>query len=136
MKYFSYKSLADLAEDAERVGATHVRFDTDPESVKSGLARPVRVGEFRVGNSICIQPMEGCDSTLEGHPDTLVWRRYERFGRGGAKLIWFEATAIVAEGRANTRQLMIDENTVGDLAQLLELTRRTHREEFGTDSDL
>lgn len=136
MKHFTYKNLGQLESDAARVGASHVRFESDAESVKTVLARTVQVGEFTVGNSLCIQPMEGCDSTVDGRPDELVWRRYERFGRGGAKLIWFEATAVVPEGRANTRQLMINEKTVGDLARLLELTRQSHREEFGTDSDL
>lgn len=136
MRYFTYKSLDSLAADAGRIGADHVRFEPDPERVKSVLARKVNIGDFTVGNSICIQPMEGCDGTAEGRPDTLVWRRYERFGRGGAKLIWFEATAVVPQGRANTRQLTIDQNTVGDLASLLELTRRSHREEFGTSEDL
>jgi 2,4-dienoyl-CoA reductase-like NADH-dependent reductase (Old Yellow Enzyme family) len=136
MKHFTYKTLDELQSDAERVGASHVRFEHDPERVKQILARPVNVGGLTVGNSICIQPMEGCDGTLDGHPDTLVWRRYERYGRSGAKLLWFEATAVVPEGRANTRQLQINPETVGDLAQLLELIRRSHREEFGTDRDL
>ena len=136
MRYFSYKNLDQLAADAAKVGASHVRFERDPEQVKSLLGQPVQVGSFRVGNAMCIQPMEGCDATIDGRPDELVWRRYERFGRGGAKLIWFEATAVVPEGRANSRQLLINDVTVGDIAKLLELTRRSHREEFGTDSDL
>ena len=136
MRHFTYKTLAELQADAVRTGAWHVRFEPDPDRVKNVLARKVRVGSFTVGNSIAIHPMEGCDGTLDGRPDELTWRRYERFGRGGAKLVWFEATAVVPEGKANTRQLAIDRNTVGDLARLLEMTRRVHREEYGTDDDL
>ncbi|MEJ7607703.1 MAG: hypothetical protein WKF37_15870 [Bryobacteraceae bacterium] len=136
MRYFTYKTLSQLQQDTERVGATQVQFEQDPEKVKSVLARKVQVGDFTVGNSICIQPMEGCDATIDGKPDDLVFRRYERFGRGGAKLIWFEAAAVTPEGRANTRQLEINLNTIGDIARLLETTRRVHRQEFGTDSDL
>jgi NADPH2 dehydrogenase len=136
MRHFKYKNLSELQQDVENVGAHHVQFEPDREKVKETLARKVRVGDFTVGNSICIQPMEGCDATLDGRPDSLVYRRYERFGRGGAKLIWFEATAVTPEGRANPRQLMINKDTVGDLAELLEMTRRVHREEFGSDSDL
>ena len=55
--------------------------------------------------------MEGCDGTADGRPDTLVYRRYQRFGHGGCKLIWFEASAVVPEGRANTRQLLINKDT-------------------------
>jgi 2,4-dienoyl-CoA reductase-like NADH-dependent reductase (Old Yellow Enzyme family) len=80
--------------------------------------------------------MEGCDGTPDGRPGELTLRRYERFGRGGAKLIWFEATAVCPEARANTRQLLINRDTVGDLASMLELTRRVHREDWGTADDL
>jgi len=136
MKHFTYKTLSDLQRGAELAGASHVRFEENPETVKSVLARKVRVGNLTVGNSIAIHPMEGCDATLDGHPDELTYRRYERFGRGGAKLIWFEATAVCPEGRANTRQLLINRDTLKDLTSMLDLTRRAHREEFGTTDDL
>ncbi|MCK7523917.1 MAG: hypothetical protein MZV64_42995 [Ignavibacteriales bacterium] len=42
--------------------------------------------------------MEGCDGTPEGAPTDLTVRRYERFGAGGAGLIWFEATSVAADG--------------------------------------
>ena len=67
----------------------------------SPLFRPVQVGPHRLGNSLCIQPMEGCDCTLDGRPDELTRRRYRRAGDGGAKLIWGEAAAVVEEGRAD-----------------------------------
>jgi 2,4-dienoyl-CoA reductase-like NADH-dependent reductase (Old Yellow Enzyme family) len=70
-------------------------------------------------NRICYQPMEGCDGTAEGAPDTLTRRRYLRFAKGGAGLIWFEATAIVPEGRANPRQLWITEANVDAFAELV-----------------
>ncbi len=136
MKHFTYKTLGELQRGAEVNGASHVRFEENPENIKSVLARKVRVGNFTVGNSIAIHPMEGCDATVDGHPDELTYRRYERFGRGGAKLIWFEATAVCPEGRANTRQLLINRDTLRDLASMLELTRRAHREEFGTTDDV
>src|SRR5213592_4269487 len=129
MRHFTYKSLDDLRHGATELGATHVRFEDDPARVRAALARLVRVARFQVGNSIAIHPMEGCDGTLDGRPDELTLRRYERFGRGGAKLIWFEATAVYPEARANTRQLLINRSTIGDLASMLELTRRGHREE-------
>ena len=136
MKFFTYKTLNELQQGAEAVGARHVGFEPDPDRVRTVLSGKVKVGDFEVGNSLAIHPMEGCDATADGRPDTLVWRRYERFGRGGAKLIWVEATAVCPEGRANTRQLMISKDTVADLAQLHDLTRRAHIEEYGTDSDL
>ncbi len=134
--YFTYRSLAELKECAAELEAAAVRFEEDPARVRELLARRVRVGKIEVGNSIAIHPMEGCDATLDGSPDELTTRRYERFGRGGAKLIWFEATAVVPEGRANTRQLRIHEGNRDAFARLLEMTRRVHRLEWGRDDDL
>lgn len=85
---------------------------------------------------MAIHPMEGCDGELDGRPGELTWRRYERFGRGGAKLIWFEATAVREDGRANTRQLWITKNNVGDFRRLLEKMLSVHREEFGSNDDV
>ncbi len=136
MKYFTYRSLAEVAADAERLGAAHVRFEFDPARVREILARPVPVGPVQVGNSIAIHPMEGCDGGLDGRPGELTCRRYHRYARSGAKLIWFEATAVRQDGRANPRQLWICDRTAGELARLLEATRRLHRETFGADDDL
>ncbi len=136
MRYFTYRSLAELEAAARAVGAVHVRFVHDRTRVQELLSRKVAVGGFLTGNSMAIHPMEGCDGTLDGKPDELTWRRYERFARGGAKLIWFEATAVRADGRANTRQLMLDRNTVSEFARLVEMMRRVHREEWGTADDL
>src|SRR5437899_738960 len=91
---------------------------------------------LRVGNRLCIQPMEGCDGTLDGRPDELTLRRYRRFGAGGAKLIWGEATAVIEEGRANPRQLLINEQTAPDLERMLRECRQAHRQAFGSDDDL
>ncbi len=65
-----------------------------------------------IPNRLACQAMEGCDGTLSGEPDALTKRRYERFAKGGAGIIWFEATAVLPEGRANPRQLYITENTL------------------------
>ncbi len=66
-----------------------------------------------VGNRFAIHPMEGCDGTLDGAPDELTFRRWARFGAGGAKLLWGEAVAIDPDARANTRQLLISEQQSG-----------------------
>jgi len=136
MRHFTYKSLSELERDAEAQGASHVRFEHDRERVRDLLARKVRVGSLTLGNSICLHPMEGCDGALDGRPDELTWRRYERFAAGGAKLIWFEATAVREDGRANTRQLWLRRHNVSEFTRLLEMTRRVHRERYGTADDL
>jgi 2,4-dienoyl-CoA reductase-like NADH-dependent reductase (Old Yellow Enzyme family) len=136
MRHFKYQSLDELKRSAEETGARHVRFEHDREEVKRALARKVRVGSVVLGNSLGIHPMEGCDAELDGRPGELTWRRYERFARGGAKLIWFEATAVCEEGRANPRQTWIHPGTVDDFARLHETIERLHRERWGTSGDL
>jgi 2,4-dienoyl-CoA reductase-like NADH-dependent reductase (Old Yellow Enzyme family) len=130
-RFFKFHSLADLEAESRCLG-TDLRFSTD----FTPLFRPVAVGSLRAGNALCIQPMEGCDGTLDGRPDELTFRRYRRFGAGGAKLIWGEACAVLEEGRANSRQLLLTEETAPDLARLLQECRQAHREAFGSDEDL
>src|SRR5947209_1633710 len=80
--------------------------------------------------------MEGCDGTPDGRPGELTFRRYRRFGAGGAKLIWGEAAAVLEEGRDNPRQLFLSEDTAPDVERLLRECRQAHREEFGSDDGL
>jgi 2,4-dienoyl-CoA reductase-like NADH-dependent reductase (Old Yellow Enzyme family) len=136
MRHFRYETLEEIRREAAEVGARHVGFVDSAEEVRRALAQPVTAGRVRAGNSIAIHPMEGCDGDADGRPSELTWRRYERFARGGAKLIWFEATAVCREGRANPRQLWIHRGSLGDIARLLEMARRTHREAWGSDDDL
>ena len=136
MRHFTYRSLEELEAAARQLGASHVRFVHEKPRVQELLRHPVRVGDFTVGNSMAIHPMEGCDGTLDGRPGELTWRRYERFARGGAKLVWFEATAVREDGRANTRQLWLNEKTADDFARLVEMMRRAHSEEWGSAGDL
>jgi NADPH2 dehydrogenase len=129
--FFTYRSLEEIKADVERFGLD-ISFEEGTESV----SRPVQIGPLRAGNSLGIHPMEGCDGTLDGRPDELTFRRWERFGRGGAKLIWGEATAVVPEGRMNPRQLLLSVSNRDSFARLLERTRQVHREEYGKDDDL
>ena len=108
-RFFRYRTLDDLNAGSHRLGLDlHFTDDLRP------LFQPAAIGPLRAGNRLCIQPMEGCDGTLDGRPDELTFRRYHRFGVGGAKLIWGEATAVLDEGRANARQLLLVEETAAD----------------------
>jgi 2,4-dienoyl-CoA reductase-like NADH-dependent reductase (Old Yellow Enzyme family) len=129
--YFKFKSVADLEAESRRLGLD-LRFQDD----LGPLFRPVAVGPLTAGNALCVQPMEGCDGTPDGRPDELTFRRYRRFGAGGAKLIWGEATAVIEEGRANPRQLFLDDNTAADFERMLRDCRQAHREACGSDADL
>ncbi len=90
------------------------------------LSQPVTftdgsAGPFTVPNRFAVLPMEGWDGTADGRPTDLVRRRWQRFADSGAGLVWGEATAIVPEGRANPNQLVLDERTADDLADLRSL---------------
>ena len=130
-RYFKFHSVEELLAECQRLGLG-LRFSDD----LSPLFRPVSVGPLRAGNALCIQPMEGCDGEPDGRPGELTLRRYRRFGAGGAKLIWGEATAVAEEGRANPRQLLLNEQTVPALEGMLRSCRQAHREAFGSDADL
>lgn len=129
-RFFKFHSLQDIETENRQLGLD-LRFSED----LTPLFQPVKVGPLTAGNALCIQPMEGCDGTLDGRPDELTFRRYQRFGAGGAKLIWGEATAVMEEGRANSRQLLINEQTAPDLERMLSQCRQAHREAYGNDDD-
>ena len=139
VQYFHYKNLADLRSHAAELGV-ELPLVEDREEVRSLLARPVQITSrggktWRIGNSFAIHPMEGCDGELDGNPGELTFRRYRRFGAGGAKLIWFEACAVVPEGRANPRQLSIHAGSAKQLAQLLRECREAHEKQYGDCDD-
>ena len=107
---------------------------------RSPMAQPIdtlRINGRRIGNRWVIHPMEGWDGTCEGGATDTVRRRWQRFGQSGAKLIFgCEAMAVRPDGRANPHQLLITEQTKKDLAELLTLLRKAHRDRFGSDDDL
>ncbi len=130
-RFFKFKTIESIRDAAAQLNL-RLEFDTalDP------LWSPFHVHGRRVGNRLAIQPMEGCDATPDGQPGELTFRRFERFGSGGAKLIWGEACAVVPEARANCRQLIIHASTLSNLQELVERTRTAHRKALGDDSDL
>ncbi len=91
----------------------------------SVLAKEYKIGNKIVPNRLVCQAMEGCDGTRDGRPDTLTRRRYDRFANGGAGLIWFEATAVMEEGRANPRQLYITDNNLDSFKRQVDDIKET-----------
>lgn len=113
-KPFCYSQLSKLREEIASQG-----LDLAADDSVAPLLDPVEVGGFRLPNRLVVLPMEGCDGRADGAPDELTFRRYRRFAAGGAGLLWFEATAVVEEGRANPRQLWIRRDTLDDFRALL-----------------
>lgn len=97
----------------------------------SPLARPVRVGHLETPNAMAILPMEGCDSNPDGSPSELVMRRYRRFAGGGAGLLWFEACAVVPEGKANPLQMHLNRDNAGAFKELVRMSLEAARQENG-----
>jgi NADPH2 dehydrogenase len=83
------------------------------------LGRPFAAARANLANRWAVLPMEGWDGTPDGRRTDLVRRRWRRFGRSGAGLIWGgEAVAVRPDGRANPHQLTIGPESVGDLSDL------------------
>src|SRR6185437_10497428 len=81
--------------------------------------------------------MEGWDGLPDGNPSEHTVRRWQRFGRSGAKLIWGgEAVAVCHEGRANPNQLLASSSTKAGLAQLRKVLVEQHRAAAGSDEGL
>ncbi len=97
----------------------------------SVLASPLAIGSKVAPNRVAYQAMEGCDSTREGSPDELSKRRYRRFAKGGAGIIWYEATAVLPEGRANPRQSYIYKENLDDFRREVAEIKETCFKENG-----
>lgn len=95
------------------------------------IQTPIKIYNREVKNRLVFQPMEGCDGTCDGAVDELTKRRYLRFAQSGAGIIWFEATAVCNEGRANPRQLFLNEKTKESFRNLLEEVRKVSLEKHG-----
>ncbi len=115
-KKFVYSDLEDMKKDIN-LHNLGLNVTKNLEVLK----KSVRVSGFNVPNSLAVHPMEGCDGNIDGSPGELVLRRYKRFAGGGAGLIWFEAVAVAPEGRANPRQLWINDNNFGTFKELKQL---------------
>lgn len=92
----------------------------------------------RATNRFAIHPMEGWDGTTDGAPTELTRRRWRRFGRSGAALIWGgEAFAVQANGRANPNQLYLtDEDTAAAHLASLREEVLAGRREIGVPEDI
>jgi len=113
-KKFKYRNIDEIIQDSRKLNL-NLALDQDI----SVLKKSVLIGKKLAPNGLCILPMEGCDSELDGSPSMLVERRYKRFAEGGAGLIWWEANAVVKEGKANDRQMMMTEKNMHQFRSLL-----------------
>lgn len=134
------RTIKTIADFGAYLNSLDVSLPFD-EIVKSGsgspLAKPYALKGKFIGNRFAVLPMEGWDSTADGRPTGLTKRRWQRFGLSGSKLIFGgEAVAVRPDGKGSPNQLVISEETVGEIAELCELLVRTHEEHFNNSNDL
>jgi 2,4-dienoyl-CoA reductase-like NADH-dependent reductase (Old Yellow Enzyme family) len=133
-------SVRDVAHFKEHLDALRLTIPCDPELLRgteSPLAQPIVREGIKIGNCLAVQPMEGWDGTSDGNPSELTLRRWQRFARSGAKLIWGgEAVAVCQEGRANPNQLLAAPQTRAGLEGLRAALLAEHRRVSGSHEDL
>jgi 2,4-dienoyl-CoA reductase-like NADH-dependent reductase (Old Yellow Enzyme family) len=112
--------------------------DFDCALLPRGAAGPLGSAFTLFGRTLssrfAVQPMEGWDAEENGLPSPLTLRRWRRFGRSGAPLLFGgEAFAVREDGRANPRQLFMNprEDVLRGLSDLL-IEWRAGRREAGT----
>jgi len=133
----SIKSAEHFQEHLRCLG---IRIPCDKElqnGHESSLRQPLIRRGIRIDNRIAVQPMEGWDCALDGNPTENTIRRWQRFGRSGAKLIWGgEAAAVSQDGRANPNQLLVAPHTEKGLDQLRRILIEEHRRTTGSGDGL
>ncbi|MFX0136344.1 MAG: NADH:flavin oxidoreductase, partial [Candidatus Hodarchaeota archaeon] len=97
---FTYKSITDLEDAINNLGL-NIPISYETEILKTSI----KFKDIYIPNRLSINPMEGFDSSFDGAPGELTYRRYKRYAKGGAGLIWFEACAISENCRSNEHQL-------------------------------
>lgn len=138
--YIHVGGIHDVESFRRQLAARQIEIPCDDKLISgdaSPLAQPIYIDNKKIGNRIAAQPMEGWDGTADGRPTELTFRRWERFGASGAKLIWGgEAVAVRHDGRANPNQLTINKHSTDDLLRLRETLVTTHNQATGCVSDL
>jgi 2,4-dienoyl-CoA reductase (NADPH2) len=127
---FRYNSIQELQSAVEALG---LGGDIGFESALTSLHKEVPVGPATAPNALAVHPMEGHDSLVDGAPSHLTRRRYERYARGGAGLIWMEATAVRPEWRAHPRQLCLTAQNAAAFGALREDIVKWHQEGGGAE---
>lgn len=119
-KPFQYESPDQIKSDMANAG-----IDLPIADNLDILGQKIRLGNMIIKNSLGFHPMEGCDGNADGSPSELTVRRYKRFAGGGAGLLWFEAVAVVPEGRGNPRHLWINDGNIDQFKKLFQTMQKT-----------
>ena len=129
VRWTQVKKLDTVEAFRAHVADLGVEIPIDDEVDPDGpLADPAEIFDgggtvLTAPNRFAVLPMEGWDGTADGRPTDLVRRRWTRFADSGCGLVWGEATAVRPDGRANAHQLVLDDTTVEEIAELRSLLR-------------
>ncbi|MFA6714290.1 MAG: hypothetical protein WC082_03100 [Victivallales bacterium] len=136
-KISTLKTADEFAAYVKELGVSLPFAANTRTGSKSPFGRGIEYKGRGIGNRWCVLPMEGWDCLPDGSPGELTERRWLRFARSGAKLLYgCEAAAVMKSGRSNTRQMMLSENSVANIAALRKKMLNEHEKAFGRTDDL
>ena len=136
-KISSLKTVDDFRSHAKELAIKLDAVEHTRTGAESPLGQSVEYKGRIIGNRWCILPMEGWDCLPDGSPSELTERRWLRFAQSGAKLLYgCEAAAVMKSGKSNTRQMMMTEESVDNIAKLRRKMVDEHKKLFGTADDL
>jgi 2,4-dienoyl-CoA reductase-like NADH-dependent reductase (Old Yellow Enzyme family) len=136
-KISALKTIEDFREHVKELGIKLDAVKNTRLETNSPLGKSIKYKNRTIGNRWCILPMEGWDCLPDGSPSKLTERRWIRFAQSGAKLLYgCEAAAVMKSGKSNTRQMMITEKSVDNIAALRKKMVKEHTKLYGTADDL
>ena len=129
LKPFNFTKMHTVADFKKTMDDAGLQFPVSEDM--SILSQPITFGDITIPNRMCIQLLEGFDGTPDGKPSELIFRRYDRYAKGGSGLIWYESIAISYDGRCNPLQMIINKDTVSEIRRLVAESDATAKERFG-----
>ena len=118
-EHFKYKNLDSLRQAFQELGLK-VPISQNADCLKT----PIYKHGIFIPNRLSIQPMESVDADKQGGPSELTKRRYLRYAKSGAGLIWFEATSILEESKSNPNQLTINESNLNNFQKIVSAIKK------------
>ncbi len=131
VKPYRFGQMNNVEDFANAMRADGLDFPVSADL--SVLTQPFELHGKTVPNRMGIQPLEGFDGTPEGAPSELIFRRYRRYAEGGAGLLWYESIAISEVGRCNPLQMVINEQTLPEIARLIKESDAAAAKLYGPD---
>ena len=116
---FNYKSLEDL-----RLTIKTLKISLPIDNAFECFKKPITLYNKQIPNRLAVNPMEGFDAQLDGSPSILTLRRYKRYAKGGAGIIWIESTSILKEFKSNPLQLVITQKNFEKFKKFVRYIRK------------